>query len=101
MSVKLTRRGDAPAIGVTNAEVEALKADLDFYMTELNRERAERDNAIKTWRIMDACRQHAEEECDKLRAALRPCIEIIEANVEFDDEIHEIINEARRALEGK
>jgi hypothetical protein len=43
-------------------------------MVELEAEiaalKAERDDAIKTWRIMDACRQHAEEECERLRAAL-------------------------------
>jgi hypothetical protein len=48
------------------------------------------------------CVKAAFDERAKLRATLRPCIEIIEANVEFDDEIHQIVNEARRALsEGK
>jgi hypothetical protein len=61
---------------------------------EFNALKAERDQMIEN------ANRHLND-ARRLRATLRPCIEIIEANVEFDDEIHQIINEARRALEGK
>ena len=81
------------------AERDRLRAELDataHLEKDLEDAMVERDDAVKVWRIMDACRQHAEEECNKLRAALEEIASTGTLTIEWAKAI------ARRALlEGK
>jgi hypothetical protein len=72
--------------------------------TEIAALKAERDDAVKAGRIFDACRQHAEEECAKLWAALEGIVKALEDGEErgfLHMHIVTALDIARRALEGK
>jgi hypothetical protein len=87
--MKLTRRGDAPAIGWTNDEVDALKAERDLW-EQRTKEGAEiiEGNCKK----IDALKANQ----DRLRAALEEI-----TNAPYWAERPEMIKMARRALEGE
>jgi hypothetical protein len=80
--MKLTQRGDAPAIGWTNNEVAALKAEREKLITA-GMEALAREAELRT-------------ECKRLRAALEEIVEYNRGDV-FSPEGEM----ARRALEGK
>ena len=81
-----------------SAERDRLTIIADAIQAERDRLKVERDDAVKVWRIMDACRQHAEEECNKLRAALE---RISTHSLNWPDADRYMQDIARRALEGK
>ena len=94
----------------TDDKVARLEAELEHIKThcvpgpEYDRAVAERDDVVKAGRIFDACRQHAEEECAKLWAALEGMVKALEDGEDrgfLHMHIVTALDIARRALEGK